>query len=240
MRIESIKDDNWLLLEERVFEDPYDKNLRSELTKHILKTALENTYFARDVSIIDYDPVSISGLQVRGDKQVFFRGPKIKEGEKYILLLGAGDGFGSMVKTPFSHLLEKYLNIKIINLSRGGTSIVYWLRLFNNLVDLANNAEMVFITVTSLRSIYFYSIGFTGLQKVFRKGKEVDINAELRNLFHSSRNQFENTIEEIAKNSLEIHKDFFEKNKVPKFLFLLPNKHSGIPENTAELSLKKW
>ena len=72
MRIESIKDDNWLLLEERVFEDPYDKNLRSELTKHILKTASENTYFARDVSIIDYDPVSISGLQVRGDKQVFF------------------------------------------------------------------------------------------------------------------------------------------------------------------------
>ena len=59
-----------------------------------------------------------------------------------------------MVKTPFSHLLEKYLNIKIINLS-GGISIVYWLRLFNNLVDLANNAEMVFITVTSLRSIYF-------------------------------------------------------------------------------------
>ena len=25
---------------------------------------------------------------------------------------------------------------------------------------------------------------------------------------------------------------------MPKFLFLLPNKHSGIPENTAELSLK--
>ena len=28
------------------------------------------------------------------------------------------------------------------------------------------------------------------------------------------------------------------KIRVPKFLFLLPNKHSGIPENTAELSLK--
>lgn len=237
MKMISIKDKEWRSLENKILKDPYNETFRANLKLHVSNLTPNDSYFLRDIFLTDYEPVSFPVLNST-EKDLFFRGPISRAGKKYILLLGAGDGFGAMVKNPFSHLIENYLNIKIVNLSKGGTSLAYWKKAFNNLLEIANSAELLFFTVTSLRSIYFPSTGYTGTQRVFRNGKETDINLEITKLMKTNVKACHKLIREINEKSFVLHQEFLTKIKVPKYLVLLPNKQNGIPNDVSKLNVQ--
>lgn len=103
-----------------------------------------NSFYQKvDRNIIDYNIYNFQGLELRG--------PELKS-NKYIAYIGASQTFGRYCTTPYSHILEKKLDLETLNFGIGGKGPNFFLQ-NQKIMEAVNKAELVIIQVLSGRSI---------------------------------------------------------------------------------------
>jgi hypothetical protein len=104
-------------------------------------------YQQRDWEIVDYHIYSLpgTGLSFRGPQ------PPSLEPQQYFVCLGAAQTFGCFCEQPYPKLLEKWLNLPVLNLGHGGAGPYFFLK-HQGLFHYINQAQFAIIQVMSGRS----------------------------------------------------------------------------------------
>ncbi len=105
------------------------------------------TYQKRDWDIVDYQIYSLK------DTDLSFRGPEPQklEENKYFVCIGAAQTFGCFCQKPFPILLEKKLNLPVLNLGVGGAGPYFYLK-EKSLISYINKARFAIIQIMSGRT----------------------------------------------------------------------------------------
>lgn len=182
---------------------------------------MSNSYYQNlDKNIIDYKIYNFQGLELRG--------PKLNN-QKYVAYIGASQTFGRFCSEPYSHLLEKKLNIGTLNFGVGGKGPTYFLE--NQIIlEAVNQAEIVIIQVLSGRSTgnsVFESLdgGMHGFRLIDGKTMRADeVFSQLisgKDKRGLSKEFMENLVKETRRNYVDNFIELLKAINAPKiFLWL--------------------
>lgn len=237
--IKFLKDSKWKMLEENLTLTPNDQELRNKFYLHCKSILQNNGYYQmRDLFLRDYNPVIFEGFDTTKilGKELISRGPtNWRQSQKFALFAGAADLFGAMVQKPIPSLVEEKLNLNVVNLSIGGASIELFANDNSNFVNIANLAEFVCLSVTSLRSVTPISLELVQrsprMHKHLQTGELLNTRKYLTTLFRQDRKEFISEIKLIMEKKLSAYRSLKQKIKAPIFLFYLPNKSSPLSQN---------
>lgn len=185
----------------------------------LLKTGLYNpdevwySYSKRDYEIVDYQAYELPGLSYT------FRGPKpdLKPGE-YIAFIGAAQTFGCYCQNPFPDLIQKKLNVDILNLGMGGAGPEHFIE--PKLLELINDAKAVVVQVLSARSVEnSYMEDCTGTITLRETGEKVSSEEAYRRVLSKSEDFAKQIVSETRENYIKKYHDLLDKITVPKILF---------------------
>lgn len=174
-------------------------------------------YQNRDYEIIDYQLYNINT-----EIKMPLRGPapdELRKGE-YIVCVGAAQTFGCYVEEPYPYLLQKELNIPVLNLGVSGAGPSFfkdreaWLKLMNN-------AKFAIVQVMSGRSAsnsMFKSQGRAMLTRVSDQREIASGFAWEEIIKNSSSEQIDFLVQETRKNWEHDMNTLLNKIEVPKIL----------------------
>lgn len=180
-------------------------------------------YQERDWEIVDYQMYSLK------DTGLFFRGaePNNLEKNKYFVCIGAAQTLGCFCQKPFPSLLEKKLNLPVLNLGYGGAGPYFYLK-EKSLISYINRAKFAIIQVMSGRSesnSVFDSGGLEHLTKISDGTKIGADDAYGQLLKQEDINYVKKIVAETRANWLNNFQKLLQQIEVPKILLWFSNRH---------------
>lgn len=180
-------------------------------------------YQKRDWEITDYQMYSLK------DTDLSFRGPEPKNLDKnqYFVCLGAAQTFGCFCRNPYPKILEKNLNLPVLNLGFGGAGPYFYLK-NESLKSYISNAKFAIVQVMSGRSesnSLFDSGGLEYLTRIsdgFQTGADAAYTQLLK---ENERNYVEKIVTETRQNWVSNYKKLLTEIKIPKILFWFSTRH---------------
>lgn len=190
-------------------------------------------YQDRDYEIIDYQLYNINEEIKRP-----IRGPKLDElikGE-YIVCVGAAQTFGCYAEEPYPYLLQKELQVPVLNLGVAGAGPSFFHK--KAWLELINNARFAIVQVMSGRSVSnsaFTSKGGEMLTRVsdnmtlgaapcWKQAIETDTISQIKTLVYETRN---NWVDDTIK--------LLNKIKVPKISLWFSERYPAYEEDYTDV-----
>ncbi len=176
-----------------------------------------NYYQQRDWEIIDYHVYSL------GETGLYFRGPQPKswQPQQYFVCLGAAQTFGCFCEQPYPNLLEKRLNLPVLNLGHGGAGPYFFLR-HSGLLSYINQAQFAIIQVMSGRSESNALLTSEGVEQLIQNDEGQYLGAEpayQKILASYERDYVKMIIAETRLNWVQHFQILLRQIRVPKILF---------------------
>jgi hypothetical protein len=199
-----------------------------------MKEKKRTGYEQRDFEIVDYQTYHIENIQAQ------FRGPKPQTLEKnqYFVCVGAAQTFGCFCEKPYPNLLQKQLNLQVLNLSCGG-AIPDWFLQKRELIEYINNAKFAIIQVMSARTVSnsLFESQLSG-QKVIKRDSGIAITADeaYQQLIQTKDwHLLQKIVAETRQNWINSYKYLLEEIKVPKILLWFSIRKPDYQENYEQL-----
>ncbi|MGL5081745.1 MAG: DUF6473 family protein [Microcoleaceae cyanobacterium] len=179
-------------------------------------TASMGYYQSRDWEIIDYHSYILPGTELA------FRGPELQSLEKdqYFVCIGAAQTFGCFCEQPYPNLLQKWLDLPVLNLGYGGAGPYFFLS-HDALISYMNQAKFVIVQVMSGRSESNSLFESGGLEHLTRNsdGRKIGSEPAYQELLEQHGEDYARLI--IAETRLNWVNNFqllLQKIQVPKLL----------------------
>ncbi|MGF1493712.1 MAG: DUF6473 family protein [Microcoleaceae cyanobacterium] len=173
-------------------------------------------YQQRDWEIIDYHSYYLEGTELE------FRGPepKILGNNQYFVCLGAAQTFGCFCEQPYPSLLQKWLDLPVLNLGYGGAGPYFFLK-NQRLLEYINHSRFVIIQVMSGRSESNSLFESGGLEYLFRRsdGSQIGSEPAYQELLETyDENYVRLIVAETRMNWIQSYRQLLQAIKVPKIL----------------------
>lgn len=177
-------------------------------------------YQERDYEIIDYQMYrdEKTGLWLRGPQ------PERLEEGRYIACIGGAQTFGCFSDNPFPRLLQKALNLPVVNYGIGGAGPSFFLRQ-EQIFGLMNKAACTIVQVMSGRSESNSVFDTGGLAYITRRsdGRRMGARAAYQNLLRRKmifgRKDLKRIVAETRENWIRNYRSLIDKIETPVVLF---------------------